>query len=241
MNNLLALAAALYLNGSLGVDMVSSQDANAYLTKPGLNQPGYGNLVRLSGDLKAGYQFKGPFALELGLGLGPNKLYEADYTDPSGTYTNQISWTTAQLYLAPVFRLASFGPMFQRPFVQSLGLKLGASQLYGRNDVHIPSAGRNGGYDQVSTAFLGGVFYRFEQMLDHGLSAGMEFGYDYCKFTYVVDQNGSGLFAGSASSPALNPDGSTATPDFSSFRVLLSLSWWASDPARDLKPPPKIP
>jgi hypothetical protein len=229
----LPLRSAWYTAGSLGANLAGGADVNALFSRNDLENAGFAQRLKLSGDLKLGWQTAGPFGMEIGMLLGPNRQFEVQYKDGEGntTATQDLSWTNLTCFVAPQARWAGKGKLFSRPFLATLGMRLGVSMLFGRLDVNLIQARQQGGYDQNSTTWLTGAFGRFEQLWTDTLSSGMEIGYDYNRFNYLVNGNGSGVFSQPfPPSPQTNPDGSVSYADFSGLFFRLTTTWWFSPP-----------
>lgn len=157
-------------------------------------------------EISMGYQSPTPFGMELGLS--------------TGIFNNNSTVNLPGLYslsVMPTLRLPMAG-LFGRNCFHTLGLQIGESYF-------TESVEKQGSYYssvdyyQAQTVIYG-LCYRVEQMFGRRVSLGLDLGYQWAVY-HPADYSGR---------PAMNPDGSQRSLDFSGPSIKLSLAFWMRRP-----------
>lgn len=177
-------------------------------------------------DLDLGYQFSGPFCLEVGGDFMP----VISATGSAGS----ASWDSYGVYVMPALRFWTRGA-FKMPLFQTLGLRVGPAYLYGDSSFFtVPPTGSqaagSGAYVQSSTAVDVGIVYRNQQMISRTMDIGMELAYDYVDFDRI--QENSGL--------ATDVGGSRMALNLSGVSLKLVFGTWLGSPPKSVPPPAPI-
>jgi hypothetical protein len=176
--------------------------------------------------LDLGYQFSGPFCLELGGELMP-------VISAIGS-AGSASWDSYGVYIMPALRFWTRGA-FKMPMYQTLCLRVGPAFLYGNSAFYtLPPTGSQaagaGTYVQSSTAVDAGIVYRNQQMVSSTMDIGMELAYDYVDFDSVRENSGF----------ATNAGGSRLALNLSGVSVKLVFGTWLGSGPKSVPPPAPI-